>query len=270
MIVNKIICSDAIEELSKFNDESVDAIITDPPYGVTGDDDDYIASYFFDQAYRVLKPSSAIMILVGQKTLREFWNEAEKAGFKWLNTIAWWHRNSLSRQTRKFSIQYDPILYLAKGDFKHRVDQVRVPYRSAERLKYACNNKKAKNWTPNPLGAMCPDVWEIPAITTTSPNGQDRPVGHKWQKPVKLMERMILACTSTGDIVLDPYCGSGSTCLAAKNLERKYIGIEINQNYFEIACKRLQKTFTTECQEDINCSCDKIPDMYCKIHGITK
>lgn len=236
---DQVIHADSNKWLKSCPDKKFDAIITDPPYGVTQDDDDYIAIDWLPDAYRVLKDDAALFMCVGQASLREFWNAAESAGFKWLNTIVWWHRNSLSRQTRRFALQYDPILYFAKGDFVHRTDSVRTPYRSQDRLKYACNNAKSKNWRPNPLGSMCPDVWEISAVTTTSPNGNDVPLGHKWQKPLALMERMIKACCDPGMLILDPFCGSGTTLVAAKRNDVHYVGIEKNDDYFKLCCDRI-------------------------------
>lgn len=239
---NTVVHADSHEWLAECEGGLFDAIVTDPPYGVTQDHDDYVATDWLKDAYRVLKDDSALLMCVGQATLREFWNAAEEVGFTWLNTIIWWHRNSLSRQTRRFAIQYDPILYFAKGNFKHLTDNVRVPYKSQERLKYACNNKKAKDWRPNPLGAMCPDVWEIPAITTTSPNGNDFPVGHKWQKPTEVMSRMIKCCCEPNALMLDPFCGSGTSLMAARQLGVNYVGIEVDAESFELTNNRLAGT----------------------------
>lgn len=236
---NSIVCGDCRQIMKDLEEGSFDAVVTDPPYGVTKDLDDYIATEFLEEAYRVIKEDGALMMLVGQATLREFWNAAEAAGFKWLNTIVWWHRNSLSRQTKKFSVQYDPILYMSKGDFVHRTDAVRIEYRSKERLKYPCNNKKSTGWMPNPLGAMCPDVWEIPAVTTTSPNGNDFPVGHKWQKPKEVFSRMIRATTLPGGMILDPYCGSGTSLIAARDNGVDFVGIEIDPNNVNLCENRL-------------------------------
>jgi len=237
---NTVICCDAVDWLSNCDDKVFDAIITDPPYGVTGDSDDYVATNWLKDAYRVLRDDAALIMCVGQATLREFWNAAEIAGFRWLNTIVWWHRNSLSRQTTRFAVQYDPILYFAKGDFKHLTDQVRIPYRSAERLKYVCRNSKSKDWRPNPLGAMCPDVWEIPAVTTTSPNGNDVPLGHKWQKPLVLMDRMIKCCCQKGDLILDPFCGSGTSLIAAQRNDVRFVGLELNSDYAKLSKDRIE------------------------------
>lgn len=237
--INSILLGDCIKRMGDFPDGTFDAVLTDPPYGVTGDDDDYVATGFLAEAYRVLKPNGGLMMLVGQATIREFWNEAERVGFKWLNTIVWHYKNTIKRERRRFAIQYDPILYFAKGDFVHQIDAVRVPYLSTERLKYPVNNAKKQGWRPNPLGAIGGDVWEIPAIVTTSANGQDRYVDHKWQKPIEVFTRMVKATTPPGGLILDPYCGSGSSCLAARAVGVNFIGIDIDESSVRIAQDRL-------------------------------
>lgn len=242
MNVNCVICGDAAEVMRTFPDGAVDAILTDPPYGVCLDDaTDYVAVNWLGEAYRVLKDNAALMMCVGQATLREFWNEAERVGFRWLNTLVWWHPNSLSRQSKRFAIMYDPILYFVKGDFVHNMDAVRVPYRSTERLKYPVNNKKKEGWRPNPKGARCGDVWNFPAITTSAPNGQDCPLGHKWQKPTALFDRMIKATCSQDSVMLDPFCGSGTSLIAALQNKVLYIGIDNDPHCVEMSSRRVKE-----------------------------
>lgn len=234
---NQVILSKWSDTVPHYPSEIFDAVITDPPYGVTKDADDYIATDFLPEMYRVLKPNSALFMCVGQATIREFWNAAEAAGFKWLNTIVWYYKNAIKRERKRFAIQYDPVLYFAKGDFQHNIDNVRVPYLHPERLKYPCNNDKKQGWMPNPLGAICGDVWDIPAVNAGNPH--DRQVGHKWQKPMALFDRMIKSCTTKGDLILDPFCGSGTSLVCAKENEVDYIGIDCDPAAVDIARKRL-------------------------------
>lgn len=238
MNIDTIIHGDWKSVVKDLPDESFDAIVTDPPYGVTSDREDYVANDFFNEAYRLLKTDAGLMTFCGQKTLREFWNSAEKAGFKWLNTIVWHYKNTFKRERRRFAIQYDPILYFSKGDFQHNIDAVRVPYLT-ERAKSTVNNSKKLGWVANPLGAICGDVWEFPAVTNSRNYGSDAPVGHKWQKPVMLFERMILATVPVNGLILDPFVGSGTACVAAKLHNRHYVGIEINEEFYNIAKNRM-------------------------------
>jgi DNA modification methylase len=239
MDFDTVIHADSREFLSSVPDETFDAILTDPPYGVTQDSDDYVATFFLRESYRILKKDAALMMFVGQASLREFWNEAERVGFRWLNTIIWFYRNTIKRERHRFAIQYDPILYFAKGDFHHHMDAVRVPYLSQERLKYPVNNQKKRGWTPNPLGAICGDVWEVPAVVTTSKNGCDTYLGHKWQKPLKLFDRMVRATLSPGQLMLDPFCGSGTSCLAAQQQNVRYVGVDVNMDSVSLSRSRL-------------------------------
>lgn len=236
---DEVVYGDCVRLMKESSAGLFDAVVTDPPYGVTRDSDDYIATDFIKEAYRILKPNGSLIMCVGQASLRQFWNEAERVGFKWLNTIVWHYKNTIKRERHRFAIQYDPILYFSKGDFKHRLENVRVPYISVERLKYPCNNKKKQGWMPNPNGAIGGDVWEIPAITTTSPNGQDVKVDHKWQKPMAVFERMIKATTDPGMIILDPFVGSGTSCLAARKLGVHFVGIDNDSKSIDLARERL-------------------------------
>jgi len=238
MQTNEIIQGDWADVMPSFPSDSFDAVLTDPPYGVTGDDDDYVATDFLGEAYRVLKPDGALMMCVGQATLREFWNEAEKVGFRWLNTIVWHYKNAIKRERRRFAIQYDPILYFAKGDFVHRIDPSRVPYLHPERLKYPCNNDKKQGWMPNKLGAIAGDVWRLPAVNAGNPT--DRQLGHKWQKPIEVFNRMVKCSVDPGGLILDPFCGSGTSLMAARAYGVSYVGIDNDPESVDLSRKRLR------------------------------
>ncbi len=235
--MERVVCDDWQNVLPKYGDGTFDACLTDPPYGITGDDDDYVAINFLPEIYRVLKPDSALMMCVGQATLREFWNEAERVGFRWLNTIVWHYKNTIKRERKRLAIQYDPILYFAKGDFTHRLDDVRVPYLHPERLKYPCNNSKMKGWMPNPDGAICGDVWEFPAVNAGNPTNVA--VGHKWQKPLELFDRLVRCTVASGGYIVDPFCGSGTSLVAAKANGVDYLGIDNDKKSIELTEKRL-------------------------------
>ena len=91
-------------------------------------------------------------------------------------------------------------------------------------------------------GVPLSDVWEIPYL---NPKAKER-VGYPTQKPILLLEKIILLSTNINDIVIDPFMGSGTTLVAAKLLNRKYIGIDINKNAVELAEKRLKNPIKTD------------------------
>lgn len=104
-------------------------------------------------------------------------------------------------------------------------------------------NGNAKHGTPK-KGVPLSDVWDIPFL---NPKAKER-VGYPTQKPLLLLERIINLVTDEGDLVVDPFCGSGTTCVAAKLLNRKYIGIDVSTEAVELARNRIQSPVRTESQ----------------------
>lgn len=101
---------------------------------------------------------------------------------------------------------------------------------------------------PNPLGAKPKDVIEIP----TTCNGMGEKTPHPTQKPEELLRKIILASSNENEIILDPFIGSGTTAVCAKQLKRQFIGIEQNQEYLEWAIIRLRKIQEKTVQEWID------------------
>jgi site-specific DNA-methyltransferase (adenine-specific) len=131
-------------------------------------------------------------------------------------------------------------------DFKLNVDDIRIPY-SEHTLKYPSHpqaetsqygNGKGDNhiWEPNPLGAKPKDVLEIP----TTCNGMHEKTPHPTQKPEELLRKIILASSNIDDLVLDPFCGSGTTPVCAQQLRRKWLACDLSIEYLEWAYKRLE------------------------------
>lgn len=106
----------------------------------------------------------------------------------------------------------------------------------AESSQYG-NGKERGEWMPNPLGAKPKDVIEIP----TTCNGMGEKTPHPTQKPEELLRKIILASSNKGDVILDPFVGSGTTAVCAKQLERQWIGIDKSEEYLNWAVGRLEK-----------------------------
>ncbi len=138
-----------------------------------------------------------------------------------------WHYTQGIGRTRGFSPRHDDILMFTKGqDFTFNLDAVRVP-------------QKYYRERNNMRGANPGDVWEFSHVHYSNPNRQNHPT----QKPEGLLERMILASSNSADNVLDPFSGSGTTLRVCQQLQRNCVGIEINPDYVDMACKRLDMDF---------------------------
>jgi site-specific DNA-methyltransferase (adenine-specific) len=148
-----------------------------------------------------------------------------------------WHYKSGGASPRRFAKKHDVLLFYSKGpDYNFYVDRIREPYAKStlERLKH----KGARSEVDNPLtleGRIPRDVWVINHLEGNSKEY----CGYQTQKPLALLERIIKASSNPSDVVLDPFCGCATTMIAAEELGRKWIGIDISDRAIEISKKRL-------------------------------
>lgn len=208
--LNKIINADCLSVLKNLPDRSIDLIITDPPYGVSfkkkgepymiGDHINPLP-YLYPELHRVLKDNGAVFIFTSMSYLTEQFLPFQTY-FKLHNVIIWDKINPVyPRSKSHFRLQYEPILYGSKG-------------------LHVLKNKK------------CGDI-----IKCGIPRGKIRQ--HPTQKPEGVIEQIINSCLDEKSIVLDPFCGSGTTLVVAKRLGRQFIGIELNEEYCKIAQNRI-------------------------------
>jgi site-specific DNA-methyltransferase (adenine-specific)/adenine-specific DNA-methyltransferase len=120
---------------------------------------------------------------------------------------------------------------------------IREPYKSQERLKHKIT-KNGKIWEPHPEGRLAGDVWKFPVLAGR--RFQNEKVAHPTQKPLSISNRIIKHFSNEGDIILIPFVGSGSECVAAKSNNRIYVGFELNKEYIAIAEARLKETNTSD------------------------
>ena len=228
---------DCIEGLKKLQDSSVDLIISDPPYILGknyenqsdfGDRKEYMefTNNWILESKRVLKDSGTIYVFMGVRLISDIFNMLEKNKFIFNSWITWHYTQGLGKK-KGFSPRHDDILMFTKTKkFKFNLDAIRIPqkyYRSR-------NNMKGSN--PG-------DVWRFSHVHYSNPNRQDHPT----QKPEGVIERMILTSSNEGDIVVDPFSGSGTTLRVAQQLNRNAIGFEITKKYVEQTKARLKKSF---------------------------
>lgn len=234
----RIVTGDCIAVMAEMSPESVDLIVADPPYNIgidygsgskadRRDDYDLWCGRWIGWCYRALKPHGSIWIISGQEHGADIDIAMRNAGLSIRNRITW-HETFGVYCHNKFGRTSRPILYATKSkkDFTFNRDAVTVP--SARQEKYA--DKRA-----NPAGKIMGDVWHINRICGTF---KERVKGVPTQLPTELVRRIIGVSSNPGDTVLDPFVGSGTTVVVAKEMGREAIGIELNPEYVRVAEKR--------------------------------
>lgn len=233
------ICGDVIEELRKIKSKSVDLIVTDPPYnlskdyGNTNDNlefDEYLefTRGWLKEAVRVLKDDGTIYVFMGMRYISYLYVIMEKElSLSFNSWITWYYTQGIGK-TKGFSPRHDDILMFTKNPkkFTFNLDNIRVPqkyYRSVNNMR----------------GANPGNVWEFSHVHYSNKNRRKHPT----QKPEALYERMILASSNEGEIVLDPFLGSGTMLRVCQQTGRKGIGIDINQEFIQLVSKRLSEPF---------------------------
>jgi len=155
------------------------------------------------------------------------------------NEIVWCYRQG-GRSGRVFARKHDTILWYSRHPerWTFNADAVRVPYHGTGGYQRSGNGVKAKSgivYKPNAKGKVPEDWWDIPAIP---PMSAER-MGWPTQKPLALLRRIVDACSNSGDMVADYFCGSGTTLLAAAASGRRWIGCDVNPKAVEAASRRL-------------------------------
>ncbi len=229
---------DSLQLLKEIPDQSIDLIVTDPPYnlgkdyGKTKDNlefEEYLdwSRKWLSECKRILKKDGTIYIFMGVRFISYIYQILEKElGFEFNSWITWYYTQGIGK-TKGFSPRHDDILMFTKSKkFKFYLDDIRVPqkyYRSVNNMR----------------GANPGNVWEFSHVHYCQKNRKPHPT----QKPEGLYERMILASSKEGDVVLDPFLGSGTAMRVCQKTGRNGIGFEINPEYVEAARERLNEQF---------------------------
>ncbi len=243
----ELIQGDCVERMKDLPDSSVDAIIADPPYGTTACKWDTIIPFepMWDQLKRVIKPNRAIVMTASQpftsflvnSNIKMFkyewiWEKAVGSNFACLKYQPMKeHENVLV--FGKGKVQYNPIKQPRKGSGAKRLE---TPYltnskKGGDIYGNLFSNRVGKEYDKN---LRCPSTVQFFNNRASGDRGK-----HPTQKPVALMEYLIKTYTNEGEIVLDFTMGSGTTGVACANLNRNFIGIELDEKYFKIAEKRI-------------------------------
>lgn len=240
----QMVHGDSFKILPKMKPESIDMIFADPPYflsndgitckggkmvsvnkgswdeGKSTDEKHKFNRKWIRLCKRVLKPNGSIWISGTLHNIYSIGMALEQEGFKIINNITWQKTNPPPNLAcRCFTHSTETILWAKKNDKKSR------HFFNYELMKEQNGGKQMK------------DVW-TGSLTKPSEKKEGK---HPTQKPEYLLERIILASTNEGDVVLDPFSGSGTTGVVANKLGREFIGIENEEEYIELMVRRIQK-----------------------------
>lgn len=222
----KLYNEDCLKILKNINNNSIDLIVTDPPYkltkrgssgtmggywksekakqGIIFDNNNIEIKDYIYELYRVLKDKSILYIMCNNTNLQEMLNQGINAGFNFVKCLIWEKGNKICGTYYMGCYEY--ILLFRKGG--HR--------------------------PINKCGT--PDILHIPIKKLKDKNGNNL---HDTEKPVELMKILVENSSNENELVLDPFMGIGTTGVACKELNRDFIGIELDENYFNIAKERI-------------------------------
>lgn len=240
--MDNLFLGDCLETLKQIPSNSIDMILTSPPYKIGKEYDESIClKEFIDSSINKLKDNGVFAWQVGNRVVDGFIEPIEiethsafkKHGFKLINRVIWTFGHGHHCKAR-LSPRYETIcLYSKNKNHIFNLDEIRVPQKFPGK-KYYRGPKKGQ-LSGNPLGKNPGDVWDIPNIKNNHPEKTNHPC----QFPELLCEKLISAFSNPGDIVLDPFMGSGTSGVVSHRLNRKFIGIEKDLKYFEIAQQRI-------------------------------
>ena len=236
-----IYSGDACKLLDEWAADSVDLVFADPPFNIG-----YVYDKYHDDVpneeyvewsrrwmgccQRVLKPTGSFYIAIGDEFVADIRVIGRELGLHLRNWIIW--RYAFGQNTKaKFCRAHTHILYFTMNaqDFTFNDKLLRFP--SARHTEY-------QDLRANPAGRLPDDVWDdFPRVCGTF---KERAGFHGCQMPEALLMRIVMASSNPGEIVLDPFVGSGTTAVAAAKLGRKYVGIDISKDYAQHTRKRLK------------------------------
>jgi len=252
----RLYAGDCLEHMRKLPDYSVDLTVTSPPYNIGKEYeeprelDDYLnwLDAWIKEVYRITAPNGAFWLNLGYlsvpgraKALPLPYLMWQRIPFFIIQEIVWNYgagvasRNSFSPRNEKF-------LWCVKNpeSYTFNLDDVRDP-----NVKYP-NQRRNGKLKVNPAGKNPTDVWQIPKVTSGKNRASRERMPHPAQFPVALVERIVKGCSNEGDVVLDPFMGSGSTAEVCLRLDRPVIGFEVREDYIAMAAARLDRCIKQE------------------------
>jgi len=244
----KVIWGDALNTLhSTVPDCSVDLIFCDPPYNIGKSfngrkdkwrsDDDYLAWCYewISLCLTKLKPTGTFYLMAATQNM-PFLDIFMRKHLTVLSRIVWSYDSSGVQAKRFFGSLYEPILHCVKNPdaYTFNADDILVEAKTGATRKLIDYRKPIP--TLYSTMKVPGNVWTIPRVRYRMPEYEEHPT----QKPIALLERIVLASSNPGDLVLDPFAGTFTTGFVAKKHGRRFIGIEIEEPYVKIGLRRLE------------------------------
>ena len=248
-ILNKTIIGDSLKVMEKLPRSFVDLLIVDPPYNLNknyhgnkfsqtnNEEYEQYTTAWIEKVLPLLKPNASIYVCCDWKSSVVIGPVLEKY-FQIQNRITWQREKGRGANHNWKNGMEDIWFATMNNDYTFNLDDVKIRRRVLAPYK---ENGKPKDWEQTENGRFrntCPsNFWDDISIPYWS---MPENTAHPTQKPEKLIAKLILASSNKGDVVFDPFLGSGTTSVTAKKLGRKYVGIEQNPNYCIWAEKRLE------------------------------
>ena len=255
---NEVVTGDCLKELGQLPAGCADLVFADPPFNIGYEYDiyhdrrgkgDYLAwaDRWLAAVVRVLKPTGSFFLAIGDEFVAEHKVRLDALGLTLRNWIVW-HYTFGVNCSKKFNRSHAHILYYTKHprEFTFNAHAVRVP--SARMTTYADRRANPVGKLPDDTWVLRPqetgdhfqpeaDTWYVPRVCGTFHERTDHPC----QMPEAVLERIIGVATNPGDVVIDPFAGSGTTLAVAKKLGRNFLGVELSEQYADGIRERLQK-----------------------------
>lgn len=251
---------DCLELFQGLPSGTVDLAFADPPFNIGYDydvyndkqeADDYLnwSKRWIGEVARVLKPTGSFWLAIGDEYAAELKVIAHREFGLFPRSWVIWYYTFGVNCTNKFSRSHAHLLYFTKDPkaFTFNTESIRVP--SARQLVYGDKRANPKGRLPDDTWILRPqdlpedgfdptsDTWYVPRVCGTF---KERKGWHGCQMPEQVLGRVIRACSNPGDLVLDPFAGSGTTLAVAKKLDRRFLGFELSSEYAARVQSRLE------------------------------
>lgn len=241
---------DCVEFMNRVDQSIMDLTITSPPYNIGKEyedirnPDDYLrwCKVWMNQIHTITDRNGAFWLNLGYFELQNIGKAVpisymlwDKTKFYFMQEIVWYYRAGVSAK-KYFSPRNEKYMWYVKNSNRYtfNLDSVRDPD-----VRYP-NQRKNGRLKCNPPGKNPTNVWDIPKVTSGENRSSKERVNHPAQFPLAVIDRIVKSCSNQGDLIFDPFIGSGSVAVAGASNGRRVVGCDVNTDYLDIAIDRLE------------------------------